>query len=192
MTGITHTFVFRLPHGIAQLNPITLTISHGTCELTPNVKDQIGMNINNINGTGVMLLEMTGPAGLITSSEHPLLRHLIRFSAFSRTPRSSYKGLQSSELSISWLARLQGIAPVAQRKYSSEQRDYHKGLRANWRIAGRRGIQRDPIQRIPEVANVPVLLVFEDLKGMEHKVSIDDCTTWDVRYSPPLIVVSNY
>ncbi|RDL30006.1 uncharacterized protein BP5553_10633 [Venustampulla echinocandica] len=115
-----------------------------------------GIDIMNVDN-GARILEVTGPAGFITSSEQPLLGLLICFSAFLEPPDPSIK---YSEV----------------RQYTFEQRDYHKRLVENWRTVERRGIRY--IKEANDTKG-PVRLVFEDIRGMKHEVSIDDCTTWD-------------
>ncbi|KAH0526653.1 hypothetical protein TsFJ059_009950 [Trichoderma semiorbis] len=137
----------------------------------------IGMRIQ---AASVDHFEMSGPFGFIKSSSHPILGSLIHFSAFSATPH--IKGLKTGDVSKSWLRRLIGIASVAKQRFDEPKRRYYAATMMRWRTNSTRipskieNLDGDRRGRGKEV--VESELKFVDLKGKEHTVPSDKCSTW--------------
>ncbi|KAL7786857.1 hypothetical protein V8C43DRAFT_289637 [Trichoderma afarasin] len=137
----------------------------------------IGMNIQEASKD---YIEMSGPFGFIKSSSHPILGSLIHFSAFSTTPH--IKGLKTGDISKSWLRRLIGIASVAKQQFDEPKRRSYASTMMRWRTNSTRipskieNLDSDKRGRGKEVGESQ--LKFIDLKGKEHTVPADNCSTW--------------
>lgn len=133
-------------------------------------------------------LEMSGPSGFVKSSDHPLLGHLLHFTAFSSSNlRSTFL---RGDISRSWLRRLEGIASVANQPFDDEKRRYFEGIAMRWRdrhtwqftipmaLPGRRRALIEGPNAAKE-GGTPLVLSFIDMGGTEHWVPANKCETWE-------------
>ncbi|KAK0620582.1 hypothetical protein B0T14DRAFT_234406 [Immersiella caudata] len=137
-----------------------------------------GMSLQYASGDHV---EMSGPSGLIKSSDHPLLGKMVHFTAFSAAPRGALKGLLNGDISKSWLRRLQGIASVAKQEYDIPKRRYYESLALRWRTYAHQLPQRrDSVSASEAGPDEVTHLRFVDMQGAEHAVPADECETWEL------------
>lgn len=135
-----------------------------------------GMSLQTADGD---FIEMSGPAGFIKSSDHPLLGRLLHFTAFSADLRST---LLKGDISKSWLRRMEGIASVANQPFDKDKRRYYQGLGMRWRTHSTQ-LPYKPAKDSENEASEEeegILLPFVDLEGTEHRIPAEMCETWDV------------
>ncbi|KAK4443618.1 hypothetical protein QBC34DRAFT_416673 [Podospora aff. communis PSN243] len=138
----------------------------------------IGMSLQYANDDHV---EMSGPSGMIKTSDHPLLGKMVHFTAFSAAPRAALKGLLSDDISRSWLRRLQGIVSVAKQEYDVPKRRYYESLALRWRTYAHQLPQRrESMSASDDNADQSTRLRFVDMAGKEHSVPADECDTWEL------------
>ncbi|GAP93098.1 hypothetical protein SAMD00023353_10400240 [Rosellinia necatrix] len=135
----------------------------------------VGMTIVTVSNTA---LEMSGPSGVIKSSEHPLLGRLLHYTAYTMAPRS-IKGLSTGEISRSWLRRLEGIATIAMQQYEEPKRRYYEGIGMRWRSNSQRLPQFRRAESDESEDEVVPQLTFTDISGESHTLSANECDTWE-------------
>jgi hypothetical protein len=171
--GLTRGDVDRLPSDLTVV-PMQISLRDAIA-----MGLMIGMTIVEMSDTAI---EMSGPSGVIKSSEHPLLGRLLHYTAYTVAPRG-IKGLLTGEISRSWLRRLEGIATVAMQQYEEPKRRYYQGIGMRWRSNAQRLPQTRGRRSESEDEQHPQLN-FIDLSGKSHSILADECPTWEVSDSP--------
>ncbi|KAI0874973.1 hypothetical protein GGS24DRAFT_489656 [Hypoxylon argillaceum] len=171
--GLTRGDVDRLPSDLTVV-PMQVSLRDAIA-----LGLMIGMTIVTVSNSA---LEMSGPSGVIKSSEHPLLGRLLHYTAYTVAPRS-IKGLLTGKISRSWLQRLEGIATIAMQQYEEPKRRYYEVIGMRWRTNAQRLPQfRDAESDESEDEVVPQL-TFTDVGGKSHTLSADECETWEALVS---------
>ncbi|KAI0465550.1 hypothetical protein F4859DRAFT_377378 [Xylaria cf. heliscus] len=171
--GLTRGDVDRLPSDLTVV-PMQVSLRDAVA-----LGLMIGMTIVNVSQNDI---EMSGPSGVIKSSEHPLLGWLLHYTAYTMAPRS-IKGLVTGKISMSWLHRLEGIATIAMQQYEEPKRRYYESIGMRWRSNAQRLPQFRHVESDESEDDVVPQLTFTDVGGKSHTLSANECETWEALVS---------
>ncbi|CAH0051583.1 unnamed protein product [Clonostachys solani] len=125
-------------------------------------------------------IDMSGPSGVIKSSDHPFLGKLLHFTAFSMAPKLSIKNLLTGKLSHSWMLRLHNTATIAMQEYDEPKRRYYELMGMRWRSHRTQLPTRHWSDSDGDSVD-QLQIAFVDTEGNSHNVPIEECETWEIK-----------